>query len=57
MIMSNSQVVLVLCVVALAGIAALTDYRVEISGGTFKFEKNIQLMEGHAVPPPVQKNR
>lgn len=55
--MSNSHIALVLCVVLLAGIAAATDYRVEISGGTFKFEKNTERTEVSPVLPPAAEDK
>lgn len=54
---ANGQIVLVVCVVLLAGIAAATDYRVEISGGTFKFEKNTERTESRPLLPPAGEDK
>ena len=54
---ANSHTAIVVCVVLLAGIAAATDYRFEISGGTFKFEKNIDRVENRPALPSASEDQ
>lgn len=48
-----NRLVLVLGVVMIACIAAASNYRVEISGGTVKFEKNIEQTDSQVFSPSV----
>ncbi|MCD2173987.1 hypothetical protein [Rhizobium sp. C4] len=47
-----NRITLGICFIVVVGIAAAKDYRVEIGGGTFKFEKNVERDNQR---PPVEK--